>query len=227
MSQKFTLYDDLTVAENLSFTASLRKIERQTFLARRTELLDFIGFERPLDTSVRDLPGGLKQQISLAAALLHDPAIIFLDEPTAGVTPAARARFWSLIGNLKKAGKTIFVTTHYMDEAENCDRIALMRAGELIALDSAAGLKATAFPEPIWELTPMASPVTRVDIEALRRAEAVRSLQPYGIRFHLILKPGQQLEQLAPLLHGRFQVARTLPSLEDVFIELVEGGRHP
>ena len=151
MSQRFTLYNDLTVDENLNFAASLRRIDQKTLTERRTRLLDFIGFDRPLDTFVNDLPGGLKQQVSLAAAMLHDPEIVFLDEPTAGVTPAARARFWGLIRSLQKEGKTIFVTTHYMDEAENCGRIALMRAGELIALDSVEGLKKNAFPEPVFE----------------------------------------------------------------------------
>jgi ABC-2 type transport system ATP-binding protein len=97
MSQKFTLYNDLTVEENLNFTADLRKIDRQTYLARRKALFELISFNYPLSAKVADLPGGIKQQVSLAAALLHDPYIVFLDEPTAGVTPASRARFWALI----------------------------------------------------------------------------------------------------------------------------------
>src|ERR1700733_3990292 len=103
---------------------------------------------------VQDLPGGIKQQVSLAASLLHDPEIVFLDEPTAGVTPAARARFWALIREIAGRGKTVFVTTHYMDEAEQCGRIALMRSGELIALDTPAGLKKSAFPLPMFEFEP-------------------------------------------------------------------------
>ncbi len=136
MSQKFTLYNDMTVEENLNFTASLRKMEKATYEQRRKELFDFISFDKPLNTLVRDLSGGTKQQVSLAAALLHDTEIIFLDEPTAGVTPASRSRFWQLIRQLAKRNKTVFVTTHYMDEAEQCDRIALMREGRIIALDS-------------------------------------------------------------------------------------------
>lgn len=97
MSQKFTLYNDLTVDENFAFTASLRKLPRLTLNKRKDELLEFINFSKPTNTLVRDLPGGIKQQVSLAASILHDPEIVFLDEPTAGVTPAARARFWALI----------------------------------------------------------------------------------------------------------------------------------
>lgn len=141
MSQKFTLYNDLTVGENLDFIAALRKLDKQTYLKRRKELFDFISFDKPIKTMVQDLPGGIKQQVSLAAALLHNPEIIFLDEPTAGVSPASRERFWFLIKQLSQQGKTLFVTTHYMDEAEHCERIALMRDGKIIALDSPENLK--------------------------------------------------------------------------------------
>jgi ABC-2 type transport system ATP-binding protein len=146
MSQRFTLYDDLTAAENLNFAAALRRIPKQKFLARKKELLDFVGFTHPETTLVRDLPGGVKQMLALVVATLHSPEVIFLDEPTAGVSPAARAKFWNLIKQLAGSGKTIFVTTHYMDEAEQCGRIVLMRAGQIIALGSPAELKRQAFP---------------------------------------------------------------------------------
>ncbi|HWU44601.1 MAG TPA: ABC transporter ATP-binding protein [Bdellovibrio sp.] len=147
MSQRFTLYDDLTVEENLSFTASLRKLDPQKFREQKDRLLEFIRFQQSQKSMVRDLPGGIKQQVSLVASLLHDPDVIFLDEPTAGVSPAYRQRFWSLIRALAEAGKTVFVTTHYMDEAEQCGRIALMRNGELIALGSPEQLKKQSFPK--------------------------------------------------------------------------------
>lgn len=146
MSQRFTLYNDLTVEENLKFTASLRKLEKKIYDTRKKELLDFVSFNRPLNSKIIDLPAGIKQQVSLVASLLHNPEIIFLDEPTAGVSPASRALFWDLIQKIIAQGKTVFVTTHYMDEAEQCHRIALMRDGELIALDSPANLKKQAFP---------------------------------------------------------------------------------
>lgn len=146
MSQKFTLYDDMTVAENLAFTAALRKIDDGQFKEQKEKLLHFIKFQRDEKTMVRDLPGGIKQQVSLVASMLHDPQVVFLDEPTAGVSPAFRQRFWQLIGELASRGKTVFVTTHYMDEAEQCGRIALMKDGQLIALDSPVNLKKNSFP---------------------------------------------------------------------------------
>lgn len=149
MSQKFTLYDDMSVKENLSFTASLRKLETQKFETQKEKLLRFIHFKESENSLVRNLSGGVKQQVSLVASLLHDPELIFLDEPTAGVSPAYRKRFWSLIRELAKDGKTIFVTTHYMDEAEQCQRIALIKSGELIALNSPLGLKQESFPNKI------------------------------------------------------------------------------
>lgn len=146
MSQKFTLYNDMTVQENLNFTAALRKIPDDTRDKRVKELLEMVGFHESVRTLVRDLPGGVKQHLALVGAILHDPDIIFLDEPTAGVAPAARARFWALIRALAQKGKTIFVTTHYMDEAEHCERLALMRAGRIIALDTPKALKEKTFP---------------------------------------------------------------------------------
>ncbi|MCX5783300.1 MAG: ABC transporter ATP-binding protein [Elusimicrobia bacterium] len=141
MSQKFTLYQDLTVMENLSFAADLRKIPPEIFNQRVAELSRFIGFNFPPNTLVRKLSGGTKQQVALIACMLHGPEIIFLDEPTAGVSPYSRHIFWELIKKLAQSGKTIFVTTHYMDEAEQCSRIALMQDGKIIALDSPQNLK--------------------------------------------------------------------------------------
>ena len=146
MSQKFTLYDDMTVLENLDFKTSMRKIPVSLAKERQERVFDFIGFKTGRNTMVRDLPTGIKQQVSLAATLLHDPEILFLDEPTSGVSPAVRSRFWALIRTLAAGGKTVFVTTHYMDEAEECGRIALMRAGKLIALDSPRDLEQNTFP---------------------------------------------------------------------------------
>lgn len=147
MSQRFTLYDDMTVKENLEFTSSLRKMDSRKFREQKEKLLSMIRFKTSEDVLVKDLPGGIKQQVSLVAAVLHDPEIVFLDEPTAGVSPAFRQRFWNLIRELAQEGKTVFVTTHYMDEAEQCGRIALMRSGELIALDTPLGLKQKSFPD--------------------------------------------------------------------------------
>lgn len=168
MSQKFTLYNDLTIAENLSFIASLRNLDHHAYIKRRDFILNFISFNKSLKTFVRELPGGIKQQVSLAAAILHDPEIVFLDEPTSGVSPAMRARFWALIRDLAKLGKTIFVTTHYLDESEQCERIALMRNGEIIALDTPHNLKTRFFPEKILGINPSMEDVFIKAIEETR-----------------------------------------------------------
>ncbi len=222
MSQKLTLYEDLTVEENLSFLAGLRNLDAETYSRRRDELLEFIAFQRPLDSMVRDLPGGIKQQVALAAATLHDPEVVFLDEPTAGVTPAARARFWALIRDLARRGKALFVTTHYLEEAEQCDRIALMRAGRIVALDTPAQLKRAAFPGGLLELEPHGT-VAYATLEALRRHPEVAFFEPYGIRFHVALRDGHGAAALRRELAAAFRVQPITPTLEDVFLCTVEG----
>ena len=223
MSQKFTLYDDLTVYENFSFNSSLRKLDRSFFQKRIKELLDFIGFEYPLHALVADLPGGIKQQVSLVVSMLHDPEVIFLDEPTAGVTPYYRNKFWDLIRTLSKKGKTVFVTTHYMDEAEYCDRIALMRTGEIIALDTPKNLKKKVFPEKLVEISNLdkASNV----IEELKKDKNILSLLPFGSRYHLILKDIVAHKEFQLKYSHLFNVKEIEPNLEDVFVRLVEGDR--
>lgn len=223
MSQKFTLYDDLTVYENFSFNSSLRKLDRSFFQKRIKELLDFIGFEYPLHALVADLPGGIKQQVSLVVSMLHDPEVIFLDEPTAGVTPYYRNKFWDLIRTLSKKGKTVFVTTHYMDEAEYCDRIALMRTGEIIALDTPKNLKKKVFPEKLLEISNLdkASNV----IEELKKDKNILSLLPFGSRYHIILKDIAANKEFQLKYSHLFNVKEIEPNLEDVFVRLVEGDR--
>lgn len=219
MSQRFTLYDGLSVAENFDFAASLRSVKPNVYLARRKELLDFIAFDdRRLGVTVKDLPGGIKQEVALCVALLHDPNIIFLDEPTAGVAPSMRMRFWSLIRKLVGAGKTVFVTTHYMDEAENCHRIALMRAGELIAIDEPGALKQKTFGDTLFSLR------ARVKTPVIPISSVVDIWQPYGADFHLRFRDGVNVaEQLKWLKHD-WEIVQIQPSLEDVFVRLVGGG---
>jgi ABC-2 type transport system ATP-binding protein len=224
MSQRFTLYDDLTVAENLAFGAALRKIPPDALARRTKELFDTIGFDQPATTLVRDLAGGFRQELSLAAAMLHDPEIVFLDEPTAGVAPAARARFWRLIQRIAKSGKTVFVTTHYMDEAEQCGRIALMRDGKLIALDSPEGLKASAFPDPLYELAARDG-APRDWADGAKADPAVDDAEPYGLRWHVSLRDEKGFLGRLPGYGAGVEAHRIKPSLEDVFIRLVEGKR--
>ena len=213
MSQHFTLYDDLSIKENMDFAASLRHLDYREYKRNRKELLDFIEFDEKLTKVVSKLPTGIKQEIALCVSLLHQPKIVFLDEPTAGVAPVARKRFWELIKKLSDMGKTIFVTTHYMDEAENCGRIALMRSGELIALDSPQNLKQKTFDKQLYHLAPKSAQVRLPDINLFELWE------PYGQNYHAILKNEENL----PLLKNDFQIKKIMPSLEDVFIKLVEG----
>jgi len=225
MSQKFTLYNDLSVGENLDFTASLHKLDPAVYRKQRDELLRFIAFDRPLNTMVLDLPGGIKQQVSLAASLLHNPEVIFLDEPTAGVTPAARVRFWELIRQLAGLGKTIFVTTHYMDEAEQCQRVALMRDGELIAIDTPANLKKSTFPQPLLELEPTTKTAT-TKIAEWKSSGAFDLFEPYGIRYHASVADQKIWKAIEADVEQHFHIKSIKPSLEDVFIRLVEGKSH-
>ncbi len=222
MSQKFTLYNDLSVGENLDFTAALRKMDPEVYRKKREELFKLISFDRGLDAKVAELSGGVKQQVSLAASLLHDPDIVFLDEPTAGVTPASRARFWSLIREIAARGKTVFVTTHYMDEAEQCGRIALMRTGKLIAVDTPANLKKKAFPKPMFEFDPKRS-IKFEELSQFQHDPAFSFFEPYGLRFHASIKSEEAWETSRSRFEKDFTVKRIDPTLEDVFIHAVEG----
>jgi len=141
MSQKFSLYDDLKVEENIEFFGGVYGVPPATLPQRRDYVLKMASLEDRRQTITRDLPGGLKQRLALGCSILHEPPILFLDEPTSGVDPVARRNFWELIYKLSESGHTIFVTTHYMDEAEYCHRVALMYSGRVIALGSPAELK--------------------------------------------------------------------------------------
>lgn len=217
MSQRFTLYEDLSVGENFDFVAALRSVEHGVYVARRDMLLNFIGFNQNLKTVVKDLPGGIKQAVALGVALIHDPAIVFLDEPTAGVAPHARMRFWKLIRELARGGKTIFVTTHYMDEAENCSRVALMRAGKLIAIDTPDALKQKTFGDTMYGLR------ARVARPMMPIPDVIDIWQPYGVGFHLRFRDGVNVVAQLRKLKRDWEIVPMQPSLEDVFIKLVEG----
>ena len=219
MSQRFTLYNDLSVRENMDFAAALHGMDGRHYVAQRDKLLDFIQFNQSLGVVVKDLPGGIKQEVALCVAILHNPPVIFLDEPTAGVAPMARMRFWKLIKDLTDLGKTVFVTTHYMDEAENCNRVALMRAGELIALDTPGQLKKDAFQRTLFRLR------TRRGGGKAPDADLVDLWQPYGRDWHLMFKHGVDEEKHLKRLRESFYVEEIQPSLEAVFIHLVVGKR--
>jgi len=141
MSQKFSLYDDLAIAENIEFYGGIYGLPRKLIKERKEALIAQVGLEEFAAKLTRELPLGFKQRLALGCALLHDPPIVFLDEPTSGVDPEARRGFWDLIYQTVNLGKTVFVTTHFMDEAEYCHRVSIMREGKLIALDTPGNLK--------------------------------------------------------------------------------------
>jgi ABC-2 type transport system ATP-binding protein len=141
MSQKFSLYDDLTISENIDFFGGIYGISNQVLEERKKDLLQRVGLSDYSNRLTKDLPLGFKQRLALGSSLLHDPPIIFLDEPTSGVDPKARRSFWDLIYETCEMGKTVFVTTHFMDEAEYCHRVSILRDGRLIALDNPGALK--------------------------------------------------------------------------------------
>ncbi len=141
MSQKFALYDDLTVRENIRLYAGIYGVRRDEIALRTDELLARLGFLGEADARVASLPLGWKQKLAFSVSVFHDPRIVFLDEPTGGVDPAARRRFWELIYEVAERGITVFVTTHYMDEAEYCDRVSIMVDGRIAALDAPAALR--------------------------------------------------------------------------------------
>lgn len=152
MSQKFSLYEDLTVAENISFYGGIYGIKKEERKRKETALLKNLEMEHARNKLIGSLPLGWKQKLAFSVALLHEPKIIFLDEPTGGVDPITRRRFWDLIYEAAASGTTVFVTTHYMDEAEYCDRISIMDAGKIEALDTPANLKTLYGAETINEV---------------------------------------------------------------------------
>lgn len=141
MCQRFSLYEDLTVRENITLYGGIYGMSRQLIKERTAELLGRLNFENYAETLISSLPLGLKQKLAFSVAVLHDPGIVFLDEPTGGVDPVTRRQFWEMIYETASRGITVFVTTHYMDEAEYCDRISIMNEGRIVALDTPAELR--------------------------------------------------------------------------------------
>lgn len=227
MAQKFSLYEDLTVAENLDFFAGLFGLDGQgkrNRIAALTELVRLRGTENEF---AADLPGGVRQRLALAVALVHDPDIIFLDEPTGAVDPALRRYFWELIVDLSVAGKTVMVTSHYMDEVERCDNICFIHSGRLIAQGNPSELKSNYLSGQAMEVI---SQRRSLVVDWLGSQSGVSNPTPAGasVRF-LLHSPASQLQLLtdgfaAIALPG--EVLRpTRPTLEDVFISLVSQER--
>ncbi len=226
MSQRFSLYLDLPVMENLLFFGGAYGLEGKALRDRAEELLERTGLRGEADAITGALPGGLRQRLALAGAMLHDPSVVFLDEPTAGVDPAARRAFWRLIRDVAAQGTTVFVTTHYLDEAEYCRRIGLMVDGKLVALDTPAALKRTWVPDRV--LVARGQDLAR-GAEALEKEAGVRSVQPFGAGLHLRVDPATWTADRvrAALDAAGARVSAVEPaeaSLEDVFLAVVDRG---
>jgi ABC-2 type transport system ATP-binding protein len=222
MSQRFSLYGDLTVDENLRFWAGAYRLWGREFATRRQWAIEVAGLEGRLGSLVRDLPGGFRQRLALGCALLHSPPVVFLDEPTGGVDPQARRRFWDLIDDLAAAGTTVFVTTHYMDEAERCHRVTLMHAGRLLALDSVPRLKKSFAAGSVLEV---ACPKPARALLVLEKIPGVSDAALFGDRLHAVVDlPGLRRDVERELSGAGFDpvTVRTMtPSLEDVFIRVI------
>jgi ABC-2 type transport system ATP-binding protein len=222
MSQKFSLYNDLRVIENLELFAGLYSVPAKELADRVTWALQMAGLEGRERTATRALPVGWKQRLALGCALLHRPPIVFLDEPTSGVDPISRRQFWDLIHHLVGEGMTVFVSTHYMDEAEYCNRLLLIDRGRIVALGSPAELKGRAMRGQL--LLVEGQPLGPA-LEALQQAPGVLDAAVFGNAVHAVVSDGDRaMRELPPWLTQLgitvSRIVQIAPSLEDVFVSL-------
>lgn len=223
MSQRFSLYGDLRVEENLKLFGGIYGLHNRTLNQRIEEVLDLIQLKGRRRAMTSDLPGGIKQRLALGCALLHRPPIIFLDEPTSGVDPATRRRFWELIYSLADRGVTVFVTTHYMEEAEYCNRIALINQGKRIALGSPQDLKDHSLDGRVFEIE---TSDALSAVECLEDATEIYEAAIFGRQVHVRMKEDVDArEYLVPVLSSKgievTHIQPIEPTLEDVFVALV------
>ena len=223
MSQKFSLYDDLTVEENIEFFGGVYGVSPEELPQRRDYVLKMANLEDKRKSATRELPGGLKQRLALGCAILHEPPILFLDEPTSGVDPVARRSFWELIYQLSQAGHTIFVTTHYMDEAEYCHRVALMYAGRVIALGSPAELKQSFGARHLLMLE---TNDLLGAMRALQNRKEIGDVAVFGSGLHITVPEARGSDEVRRVLGTagiRIDSLEPIPpSMEDVFVGLIE-----
>ncbi|MCD4657644.1 MAG: ABC transporter ATP-binding protein [Planctomycetes bacterium] len=227
MSQKFSLYEDLTVEENINFYNGIYNIPKEKKSERKEWVIEMAGLQNHRKSFPRDLSGGWKQRLALGCAILHEPPIIFLDEPTSGVDPISRRMFWDLIYEMTGKGVTVFVTTHYMDEAEYCDRIGLIYRGELISLGTPDELKREHMKETVLELL-CSNPQSR--IQEVEQFAEVKEAAIFGHGMHLILIDSSE-DTLNSVMRRNsmlfsddkeFSQKKVLSSLENVFVSLIE-----
>jgi ABC-2 type transport system ATP-binding protein len=225
MSQRFSLYERLTVDQNIRFFGGIYGLDRVRLEARRRFVLEMAGLGGRETTHAADLAGGWRQRLALGCAILHEPPIVFLDEPTGGVDPLSRREFWTLIDHLSASGVTVLVTTHYLDEAEHCHRVAIIHGGRLAAMGTTDELKRVFADRTIIEVQ-AANPVETMRL--LDRTPEVEKTSVFGTSVHAVLQGDPR--QVAPLLKQRLEAAGMVvtsmavvqPSLEDVFLEVIE-----
>jgi drug efflux transport system ATP-binding protein len=224
MSQRFSLYESLTVDQNIRFFGGIYGLDRARLDARRRFVLDMAGLHGREGQRAADLAGGWRQRLALGCAILHEPPIVFLDEPTGGVDPVSRRDFWRLIDDLSHGGTTVLVTTHYLDEAERCDRVAIIHAGRLAALGTTSELKSRFDDRPIFEVR-ASDPVAAMT--ALDALPAVEKTSLFGTTVHAVGRTRQTnaADLTAALSAAGLRVAgmgAVVPSLEDVFLDVVD-----
>ncbi len=224
MSQRFSLYEALTVDQNIRFFGGVYGLEGEHFARRRAFALEMAGLVGREKTLTKELAGGWRQRLALGCAILHEPPIVFLDEPTGGVDPVSRRQFWRLIDHLSQQGTTVLVTTHYLDEAEHCHRIAVMNAGKLAALGTTHELKQVFSGRPIMEVQ---APSAVAAMRALEQLPEVEKTSLFGTAVHAVLRSRETTA--ANVVDGlrasgvtATSVIPVEPSLEDVFLDLVE-----
>jgi ABC-2 type transport system ATP-binding protein len=224
MSQKFSLYDDLTVRENLHFFGGIYGLSGPLQTEREEQALEMADLKNLQGQITRTLAVGWKQRLALSCSILHQPSILFLDEPTSGVDPISRRKFWSLIQEMGEKGVTTFVSTHYMDEAEYCDRLALIYRGRIVALGTPSELKLKTISSGVLEVE--CDPLI-LALDLLKREAWVAEAAVFGDSLHVIGKEGTDMEREVTSLfkeHGILLkgMERIRPSLEDVFVSLIE-----
>ncbi len=224
MSQRFSLYDDLTVEENIDFFSGIYGVAQERRAARKEYALEMAGLVEHRAAMTHLLAGGWKQRLALGCAILHEPPILFLDEPTSGVDPLARRNFWDLIYQLSAAGHTIFVTTHYMDEAEYCHRLALMYRGKIIALGPPATLKQK-LESHHWMRLDSSDPLASMKV--LEGQEGIREVAVFGSGLHVTVEdPAAATPRIRRRLEAQGIAIERLetipPSMEDIFVAMIE-----
>ena len=226
MSQRFSLYDDLTVEQNIRFYGGVYGLATARVTERMAWVLEMANLKGREGNLTRTLAGGIKQRLALGCAILHEPRILFLDEPTGGVDPISRRNFWELINRLSADGITILVTTHFLDEAEFCNDIIMINAGKLIAAGSPTELKTEHITDPILEVRVREDRIVDA-LESLRTRPWAIETSVFGTTLHVMVRnerEGKKLisDGLAESGLEALQIERIIPSLEDVFLYLLD-----